>query len=32
VVVSYTHVLRSPDFEARDDWSQFGSLSLRVPF
>jgi hypothetical protein len=32
VVLSYTHVLRSPDFEARDDWSQFGSLSLRVPF
>jgi hypothetical protein len=32
VVVSYTHVFRSPDFEGPNGWSQFGSLSLRVPF
>jgi hypothetical protein len=32
VVVSYTHVLRSPDFEGINGWTQFGSLSLRVPF
>jgi hypothetical protein len=31
-VLSYTHTLRSPDFEERDDWAQFGSLSLRIPF
>lgn len=31
-VLSYAHVLRSPDFEEREDWVQFGSLSLRVPF
>ncbi len=31
-VLSYTHVLRSPDFAERDDWSQFGSLSLRTHF
>ncbi len=31
-VLSYTHVFRSPDFEARNDWTQFGSLSVRVPF
>jgi hypothetical protein len=31
-VLSYTHVLRSPDFEERDDWAQFGSMSLRIPF
>lgn len=32
VVVSYTHVFRSPDFEGINGWTQFGSLSLRVPF
>jgi lipid A 3-O-deacylase len=31
-VVSYTHVFRSPDFEAQSGWTQFGSLSFRVPF
>jgi hypothetical protein len=32
VAVSYTHVFRSPDFEGLNSWTQFGSLSLRVPF
>jgi lipid A 3-O-deacylase len=31
-VLSYAHVLRTPDFEALDTWPQFGSLTLRVPF
>lgn len=30
--VSYTHVFRSPDFETLDEWTEFGSLALRVPF
>ena len=32
VVVGYTHAFRSPDFRERDDWAQFGALTLRVPF
>lgn len=31
-VLSYTHILRSPDFEEREEWAQFGSMSLRIPF
>lgn len=31
-VVSYTHIFRTPDFEERNDWTQFGSLFVRVPF
>lgn len=31
-VLSYTHVFRSPDFEALDRWVQFGALAVRVPF
>ncbi len=31
-VLSYTQVFRTPEFETRDDWTQFGSLSLRLAF
>ncbi len=31
-VISYTHVFRSPEFEAQDDWGNFGSVNLRVRF
>lgn len=31
-VVSYTHAFRSPEFESREDWTQFGSLSVRFAF
>lgn len=31
-VVSYTHAFRSPEFRTRDDWTQFGSLTLRLEF
>jgi hypothetical protein len=32
VIVSYMHVFRSPDFEEKDDWSEFGALVFRAPF
>jgi hypothetical protein len=31
-VLSYTHAFRTPEFKTREDWTQFGSLSVRVMF
>lgn len=31
-VLTYSHAFRSPEFETRNRWTQFGSLSLQVPF
>lgn len=31
-VVSYAHVFRSPEFETREDWTTFGSLTVRLEF
>lgn len=31
-VVTYSHAFRSPEFTTRDDWTEFGSLSLRLEF
>lgn len=30
--LTYTHVLRSPEFKGQDDFTQFGSVNLRVKF
>ncbi len=30
--VSYTHVVRTPEFEEQDQWDQFGALSLSLRF
>ena len=32
VRIAYTHVLKSPEFEERDRWQQYGSLSLGFSF
>lgn len=31
-MLTYSHVFRSPEFETRQSWTQFGSLSLQIPF
>ncbi len=31
-MLTYSHVFRSPEFETRNSWTQFGSLSLQIPF
>lgn len=30
--VSYTHVVRTPEFEEQDEWDQFGALTLSLRF
>lgn len=30
--LTYTHVVRSPEFDEQDEWDQFGALSLSVRF
>jgi len=32
VRIAYTHVMKSPEFEERDRWQQYGSLSLGFSF
>ncbi len=31
-VISYSHVFRSPEFETTSRWTEFGSLSVQIPF
>jgi lipid A 3-O-deacylase len=31
-VISYTHAFRSPEFQTRSSWTQFGSVTLRLEF
>lgn len=31
-MLTYSHAFRSPEFETRNSWTQFGSLSLQIPF
>ena len=31
-VLTYSHAFRSPEFEETSSWTQFGSLSLQIPF
>jgi len=31
-MLTYSHVFRAPEFETRNGWTQFGSLSLQIPF
>ena len=32
VEVSYTHILRSPQYQGQPDWDIFGSISARIAF